>query len=116
MMSVAMVTIAKFLALSSVFIGMCLAAVVMYLSNVLVHKARLTAARVATDLVACRTRKTTNVWKVNCSITCSFVAMCLELLPVIQATCIGTELEIWMHPFVTLKAHLVTVHLQKWNC
>ena len=42
--------------------------------------------------------------------------MCVELLPVIQATCIGTELEIWMHRFVTLKAHLLTVHLQKWKC
>jgi len=42
--------------------------------------------------------------------------MCLELPPIIQATSIGTELEIWMHGFVTLKAHLITVHLQKWNC
>ena len=60
MMSVAMVTIAKFLALilqCPVFIGMCSAAVVMYPSTVLVHKARLTAARVATELVACRTKK-----------------------------------------------------------
>jgi len=59
-MSVATVTVAKFLALilqCSVLIGMCSVAVVMYPSTVLVHKARLTAARVATDLVACRTRK-----------------------------------------------------------
>jgi len=62
MMSAAMVTIAKFLALilqCSVLIGMWLAAVVMYPSTVLVHKAQLTAARVATDPVACRTRKVT---------------------------------------------------------
>lgn len=60
MASVAMVTVANFLALvlqCSVFIGMCSAAVVMYPSTVIVHKALLTAARVATELVACRTRK-----------------------------------------------------------